>query len=196
MSFNVIFFGPPAAGKGTQAKIIEEKHGLVQLSTGDMLRTQAAAGTELGIMARDLMNQGKLVPDDIVIGMIANCLDGLEQPNGYIFDGFPRTLAQAEALDAMLAERGQKINLIMELKVNDDILIGRIEKRAEEEGRMDDTVEAVKMRLRQYHDYSAEVLPYYCAQGDVPGVNDINGMNTVEEVTAEIEGILTQLIAT
>lgn len=192
MSFNVIFFGPPAAGKGTQAKIIEEKYGLVQLSTGDMLRTQAAAGTELGIMARDIMNQGKLVPDEVVIGMIANCIDGLEQPKGFIFDGFPRTVAQAEVLDVMLAERGQKIDLVMELKVDDEALITRVEKRAKEEGRMDDNIEAMKTRLEQYRSYSADVLPYYQAQGEVA---PIDGMRPIEEVTMQIEAVLEQDLA-
>ncbi|MCI5059942.1 MAG: adenylate kinase [Alphaproteobacteria bacterium] len=192
MPFNVVFFGPPAAGKGTQAKIMEEKYGLVQLSTGDMLRTQAAAGTELGIQARDLMNQGKLVPDEVVIGMIAHCIDNLEQPKGFIFDGFPRTVAQAQALDHMLGDRGQQIDLVMELKVNDDILIERVEKRAKEEGRMDDTVDAMKTRLEQYRNYSAEVLPYYRAQGDI---FVINGMNSIEEVTAQIETILARDLA-
>lgn len=187
MPFNVIFFGPPAAGKGTQAKIIQDKMGLMQLSTGDMLRVQAAAGTELGLQARELMNAGKLVPDEIVIGMIASCMDGLGQPEGYIFDGFPRTVAQAEALDKMLADRDQKINIVMELKVEDDAIMTRIEKRAQEEGRMDDNVEAMKTRLAQYRDYSAEVLPYYQGQGEVIA---IDGMKSVEDVTAQIESAL------
>lgn len=189
MPFNIVFFGPPAAGKGTQAKIIEEKYGLVQLSTGDMLRTQAAAGTELGLAARDLMNQGKLVPDEVVIGMIAHCMDHLDQPQGFIFDGFPRTTAQAEALDKMLEERQQKINLVMELKVDDEALLERVEKRAKEEGRMDDNVEAMKTRLDQYRSYSAEVLPYYKAQGDVIA---IDGMLAINDVTNQIEAALKQ----
>lgn len=187
MPFNVIFFGPPAAGKGTQAKIIEKKMGLMQLSTGDMLRTQAAAGTELGLKAREIMNAGKLVPDEVVIGMIASCMDGFGNTAGFIFDGFPRTVAQAEALDAMLSERGQKIDLVMELKVDDAALLERVEKRAKEEGRMDDNVEAMKTRLAQYRDYSAAVLPYYQAQGDVLA---IDGMRPVDEVTMQIEAVL------
>ncbi len=187
MAFNIVFFGPPAAGKGTQAKIIEEKYGYVQLSTGDMLRTQAAAGTDLGVMARDIMNQGKLVPDEVVIGMIEHCMDNLEQPAGYIFDGFPRTVAQAEALDAMLAKRGQKIDLVMELQVDEDQLIKRVEKRAKEEGRLDDNIEAMKTRFAQYRDYAAKVLPYYRAQGDVPAVD---GMRPIDEVTMQIEAVL------
>lgn len=191
MSFNVIFFGPPAAGKGTQAKIIQKKYNLLQLSTGDMLRTQAAAGTELGIMARELMNQGKLVPDEVVISMIANCIDGLGTQDGFIFDGFPRTVAQAEELDKMLTERGQKIDLVMELKVNEEALVTRIEKRAKEEGRMDDNLEAMKTRMQQYYDYSKVVLPYYQAQGDVA---PIDGMRPVEEVTMQIEAVLEGLL--
>lgn len=192
MPFNVIFFGPPAAGKGTQAKIIEEKYGLVQLSTGDMLRTQVAAGTELGLKAKEIMDAGKLVSDEIVIGMMAHCIDHLEQPKGFIFDGFPRTTAQAEALDKMLEERNQKIDIVLELKVDDSALLERIEKRAKEEGRSDDTVEAMKTRLEQYRNYSAEVLPYYKEQGDVIG---IDGMRPIEEVTMQIEAALGQDLA-
>lgn len=184
---NVIFFGPPAAGKGTQAKIIQQQYGLQQLSTGDMLREQIAAGTELGKKAKHLMDQGKLVPDHVVIDMIAERIDSPACAKGVIFDGFPRTVAQAEALDKLLAERGKKIDIVMELDVDQDKIIERMQKRAAEEGRSDDNIEALKVRLAQYNDYSAKVLPYYRAQGPVA---KINGNKPVEAVTTQITDIL------
>lgn len=190
--FNVIFFGPPAAGKGTQAKIIEAQHGLKQLSTGDMLRAQIAAGTDLGKQAKAIMDAGKLVSDDIVIGMIADSMDSAKKAKGFIFDGFPRTKPQAKALDQMLQERGQKINIVLELKVDDKALLERIKKRAKEEGRSDDTVDAMKVRLEQYRNYSAEVLPYYKSQDIVYAVD---GMRPVDEVTMQIEAVLADDIA-
>ena len=176
MSLNIIFFGPPGAGKGTQAKIIEDKYGLKQLSTGDMLRAEVAAETPLGLQAKEIMAAGNLVSDDIVIDMIAGRVDSPECAKGVIFDGFPRTEAQARALDEMLAKRGQRIDVVMELQVDDEALVARIEKRAKEEGRSDDNVDALKTRLAAYRDYSAEVLPYYEAQRDIA---KIDGMASI-----------------
>lgn len=184
---NIIFFGPPAAGKGTQAKVIEEKYGLKQLSTGDMLRAEIAAGTDLGKKAKEVMDRGELVSDDIVIDMIAKHIDSPECANGVIFDGFPRTVAQAEALDKMLAARGKKIDIVMELGADQDKIVERMEKRAREEGRSDDNIDAFKKRLAQYNEYSAAVLPYYRAQGQVP---EIDGNRPVADVTSQIEAIL------
>ena len=184
---DLIFFGPPGAGKGTQAKIIEDKYGFKQLSTGDMLREEVSNQTPLGIEAKKLMDEGQLVADEIVIGMIASRMDSKECAKGVIFDGFPRTKAQAKALDEMLAERGRKIDLVLELKVDDDPIVDRIKKRAEEEGRSDDNVEALKKRLSAYRDYSAEVLPYYEA---TTGVKPVDGMQPIEDVTVEIENII------
>lgn len=192
MALNVIFFGPPAAGKGTQAKIIEGKYGLKQLSTGDMLRAQIAAGTALGKQAKEIMDAGQLVSDEIVIGMIADSMDKASKAKGFIFDGFPRTYAQAEALEDMLKERGQQIDIVLELKVDDTALLKRIEKRAKEEGRSDDTVDAMKVRLDQYRAYSQAVLPYYKSK-DI--VSPIDGMRPVDEVTMQIEAILAEDIA-
>ncbi len=186
---NVIFFGPPGAGKGTQAKIIEERYGLKQLSTGDMLREEVSNGTDLGLKAKKVMDEGKLVPDFVVIDMIAGRIDSDECVKGVIFDGFPRTKAQAKALDEMLAERGKRIDMVLELKVDDSALVARIEKRAAEEGRSDDNVEALKKRLAAYRDYSAEVLPYYV---DTVGVKPVDGMKVIDEVTVQIEGILSE----
>ncbi len=184
---NVIFFGPPGAGKGTQAKIIEEKYGLKQLSTGDMLREEVSAGTPLGVEAKKLMDAGALVADDIVIGMIAARIDAPGGAKGFIFDGFPRTVAQAEALGAMLSERNKKIDLVLELRVDDAPIVERIKKRSDEEGRSDDTVEALQRRLSAYRDYSAKVLPYY---GERTGVKPVNGMQKISSVTAEIEAAI------
>lgn len=189
---NVIFFGPPAAGKGTQAKIIEEKYGLKQLSTGDMLRAQVAEGTKLGKQAKAIMDAGKLVSDEIVIGMIADSMDKAAKAKGFIFDGFPRTQAQAQALDMMLKDRGEQIDMVLELQVEYDALLERIEKRAKEEGRSDDTVDAMKVRIDQYKDYSAVVLPYYTVQ-DI--VQPIDGMRAIDEVTMQIEAILSEDLA-
>lgn len=192
MSFNLIFFGPPAAGKGTQAKIMEQKYGLRQLSTGDMLRAQVAEGTELGKQAKAIMDAGKLVSDDIVIGMIADSMERAPKARGFIFDGFPRTTAQAQALDTMLKQKGHKIDMVLELRVDDKALLARIEKRAKEEGRSDDTVDAMKVRLDQYRDYSALVLPYYKKQ-DL--VQPVDGMRPIDEVTLQIEAVLADDLA-
>lgn len=187
MGFNVVFFGPPAAGKGTQAKIIEEKYGLKQLSTGDMLRAQVEAETPLGLQAKEIMAAGKLVSDDIVIGIIESSMNDAPDAKGFIFDGFPRTKAQAEALDAMLARKGQRIDMVLELQVPDDVLLDRIKERAVKEGRADDTVEAMATRIAAYRDYSAEVLPYYAAQGDI---KPIDGQCSIEDVTGQVESAL------
>ncbi len=158
---NIILFGPPASGKGTQAKIIEKEYGLKQLSTGDMLRNEIHNQTDLGMKMKSIMDEGKLVPDEIVIEMIRGYVESDACAKGAIFDGFPRTVAQAEALDAMLEKcGGKKIDQVIELQVEDDTLVGRVEKRAKEEFRDDDTVDAFKVRLGLYRDYSADVLPY------------------------------------
>lgn len=186
---DVIFFGPPGAGKGTQAKIIEDKYGLKQLSTGDMLREEVNAKTDLGIEAKKQMDAGALVPDNVVISMIANRIDSQECAKGVIFDGFPRTVAQAEALADMLAKRGRKIDLVLSLQVEDSALVKRIEQRAIQEGRSDDTVETFKKRLDAYRDYAAKVLPHYNSQAIV---KPVDGMREIADVTEQIEKILKQ----
>jgi adenylate kinase len=187
MGYNIVFFGPPAAGKGTQAKIIESKYGLKQLSTGDMLRAQVAEGTPLGKQAKEIMDSGKLVSDEIVIGMIEDEMNKAGDAKGFIFDGFPRTNAQAQELDLMLKNRGERIDNVLELQVDHDMLLERVKKRAAEEGRSDDTVDAFKTRLMQYRDYADLIIPYYEIQGDV---HRIDGMKPVEDVTAQIEAVL------
>lgn len=184
---HVIFFGPPGAGKGTQAKIIESEYGLCQLSTGDMLRAEKESGSELGQRMAEIMQSGQLVPDSVVIEMIAKKIDSPECAKGAIFDGFPRTVGQAEALAAMLAKRGKKIDLVLELQVGDEEIVRRIEKRATEEGRADDTVEILKSRLAAYRDYAAKVLPYY--QQGTPFVR-LDGQQSVAQVSGVIRAAL------
>ena len=165
---NLILFGPPGAGKGTQAKILQEEWGLPQLSTGDMLRAAIAAGTELGKRCKAIMDRGDLVPDEVVVGIIAERLDKPDCAKGAVFDGFPRTVPQAEALDKMLAGRGSKIDAVIELKVDDEAMVGRMENRVKENpgsARADDNPETLKKRLAVYHQNTAPLLDFYSRQG-------------------------------
>jgi adenylate kinase len=190
---DLILFGPPGAGKGTQAKVLQDEKGLVQLSTGDMLRAATKAGTDLGRKAKPLMDLGQLVPDDLVIGIIAERLEEPDCPGGVIFDGFPRTVAQAKALDAMLAERGRKIDAVIELKVEDDAMVGRMEKRVRENprsARADDTPETLRERLVVYHRDTAPLLAFYRAQGKLLTVE---GMAPIEAVSAAIRQIVDRI---
>lgn len=187
----IVMFGPPGAGKGTQAKVIETDYGLVQLSTGDMLRAAVAAGTEIGKRAKAIMDAGRLVDDETMLGIIAERIDEPDCANGFILDGFPRTVAQAEGLDALLAGKGRKIDHVIEVAVDDRELYNRIETRIaetpESERRADDTPETLMKRLAVYHEQTAPVLPYY---GDKGLLHRIDGMQPVEVVTAEIKRIL------
>ncbi|MGC6474262.1 MAG: adenylate kinase [Candidatus Puniceispirillaceae bacterium] len=186
---NIILFGPPGAGKGTQAELLVRSRGMVQLSTGDMLRAAIAAGTELGLKAKSIMDAGELVSDDIMIGMIAERMEDDECKNGVILDGFPRTVAQAEALDVMFADKGITLDNVIEIKVDEAALFARIEKRAAETGgaRSDDNAEVLEARLKVYHDNTAPVLPYYQGKGQLVS---IDGMQSVEEVSNQIEACL------
>jgi adenylate kinase len=161
---NLILFGPPAAGKGTQAKRLVEQRGMVQLSTGDMLRAAIASGSELGQKVKGVLDRGELVTDEIVIALIEDRLPEAEAAGGAIFDGFPRTVPQAQALDAMLAKRGQKIDSVLRLKVDEPALIERISKRFAEQGRPDDNPEVFVTRLAAYNAQTAPLLPYYREQ--------------------------------
>jgi adenylate kinase len=184
---NLILFGPPAAGKGTQAKRLVETRGMVQLSTGDMLRAARASGSELGDMVAGIMDRGELVTDEIVIALIEERLPEAEAAGGAIFDGFPRTLAQAEALDKMLAGRGAKIDKVLRLKVDDDALLKRIEGRFLAEGRADDNPESFKIRLNAYNTQTAPLLPYYEGQGKLV---ELDGMASIDQVAAGIDKAL------
>ena len=184
---NLILFGPPAAGKGTQAKRLVETRGMVQLSTGDMLRAAIASGSELGLKVKDVLARGDLVTDEIVIALIEARLPEAEAAGGAIFDGFPRTVAQAEALDAMLARRGARIDRVIRLKVDDEALTARIAKRFAEQGRPDDNPDTFRERLAVYNRQTAPLLPYYSDQGLLA---EIDGMGSIETVSAAIDAAL------
>lgn len=189
----LIFLGPPGAGKGTQAARIVQKHGIPQLSTGDMLRAAVAAGTPIGIKAKAVMDAGQLVSDEIVIGIVADRIEEPDAKKGFILDGFPRTLAQAEALDRMLDSKGVKLDAVLELRVDQSKLVDRIVKRAEEAKaagqpvRKDDDPEIFKTRLEAYNRDTAVVAPYYEKRGQL---STIDGMQPIDAVTADIEKVL------
>lgn len=217
---NIVLLGPPGAGKGTQAKRIEKALGLVQLSTGDMLRAAVAAGTEVGKQAKAVMEAGKLVSDDILIGMIAERIAQPDCKNGFILDGFPRTVAQAQALDKMLAARSLKLDHCIEMRVDDAALVARISGRysckncgavyhdetrpvrvagtcdacgsTELLRRPDDKAETVAARLAAYHAQTAPIIPYYREQG---ALRSLDGMADMDAVTAEVAKVLGKPIA-
>ena len=187
---NIILLGPPGAGKGTQAQRLQEKHGMVQLSTGDMLRAAVASGSEIGRKAKAIMDAGDLVPDEVVVQIISDKLDEPAIANaGAILDGFPRTTAQAEALDAMLAAKGRTLDAVVELTVDEQILLDRIQTRAAETGgaRADDNAETLRTRLAVYHEQTAPIVPYYEAKGLLKRVD---GMAPIEDVTGQLESVL------
>jgi adenylate kinase len=180
---NLILFGPPAAGKGTQAKRLTAERGYVQLSTGDMLRAARASGSELGQRVAAIMDAGSLVSDAIVIELIEDAIQRQARAPGFIFDGFPRTVAQAEALDALLARRAEAIDLVIRLEVDPQKLMDRVAKRFAEEGRADDNPESFKVRLDAYLAQTAPLIPHYEAQGKL---NRVDGMADIEAVAAAI----------
>lgn len=186
---NIILFGPPGAGKGTQAARLVEKHGLRHLSTGDMLRAEVAAGSPLGMRLKAILDAGDLVPDDVMVEMIAGCVAHAESARGFILDGFPRTLAQARALDAMLAEKGRAVDHVVVLDVDEEAIIARIAGRAAQTGgaRSDDNAATARKRLSVYREQSAPVIPHYEAQGLV---RHIDGMAEMDAVTAAIAAAL------
>jgi adenylate kinase len=187
---NLILLGPPGCGKGTQAQILQDRFGAVQLSTGDMLRAAVKAGTEHGKRAEKIMNTGKLVPDDLIVSMIAERIDEPDCANGFILDGFPRTVAQAEALDVMLEKKGLKLDHVIELAVDEEALFARIEGRAAESAgaaRADDNPETLKKRLAVYRKQTAPILPYYRKSGRLKSVD---GMQSIEQVTGQLMAIL------
>ena len=189
---NIILLGPPGAGKGTQAGFLVEERGMVQLSTGDMLREAKTSGTEMGQKVAAIMDAGELVTDEIVIGLIEEKLN-TSGGNGFIFDGFPRTLAQADALGELLAAHGQSLDAVVELQVKDDILVDRIVGRAEEARaagkpvRADDNEESLKVRLMEYYKKTSPLIGYYHAKGDLKSVD---GLGEMAEVKAAIAGVL------
>lgn len=189
----LILLGPPGAGKGTQAQILVERLGIPQLSTGDILRAAVKAETEVGKRAKAVMDAGELVSDEIVNAIVAERIDQADCAKGFILDGYPRTLVQADAVDAMLAERGTRLDAVIELVVDDKILVNRILKRAEEtkaagqQVRKDDNAEVFEERLREYYKKTAPLIGYYYAKGQL---RSVDGMASVSEVTDEIASIL------
>lgn len=211
----IILLGPPGAGKGTQAALLESAYGMVQLSTGDMLRAAVKAGTPVGLQAKAVMDAGELVSDDIVSGIIGDRLDELGKETGVIFDGYPRTQAQAESLDALLAARGRNLDHVIELHVDEDALVDRITGRytcakcnagyhdryklpkvagvcdecggTEFKRRPDDNEETVRTRMAEYRNKTAPILPFYEARGIV---SRVDGMADIDQVTSEIKNIL------
>lgn len=184
---NLILFGPPAAGKGTQAKRLVETRKMVQLSTGDMLRAAIASGSDLGRKVEGIMQRGDLVSDEIVVALIEERLPETEAAGGAIFDGFPRTIAQAEALDTMLEGRDRRIDLVVRLKVEDQALMDRVAKRFAESGRADDNPESFKVRLDAYNRQTAPLLPYYADRNKLV---EVDGMAPIDVVAAAIDTAL------
>jgi adenylate kinase len=189
----LIFLGPPGAGKGTQAKLLTEKYGIPQLSTGDMLRAAVAAGTDVGKRAKAVMDAGQLVSDAIVNEIVSDRIDSPDCAKGFILDGYPRTVPQAEALDQILAGKGIALDAVIELKVDEDALVRRMENRVAETiaaggtVRSDDNPEAFKRRLTEYREKTAPLSKYYASTGKL---QTVDGMANVDKVTAEIGGIL------
>ncbi|TIO04295.1 adenylate kinase [Mesorhizobium sp.] len=190
----LILLGPPGAGKGTQAQRLVEKHGIPQLSTGDMLRAAVQAGTEVGKRAKAVMDAGELVSDAIVNAIVAERIDQPDCAKGFILDGYPRTLVQADAVESMLSDRGLNLDAVIELVVDDKALVGRIVKRAEETKaaglpvRKDDNPAVFEERLREYYKKTSPLIGYYYAKGKLRGVD---GMADIDAVTQQIEAVLT-----
>ena len=185
---NLVLFGPPGAGKGTQANLLIEKYNLAHLSTGDILRGEIAAGTALGLEAKSLMDRGDLVPDGVVIGMIASKLDNNPNAKGFIFDGFPRTAAQATALDVLLKEKSTSISAMVSLKVSDKELIRRLLERGKSSGREDDKNETIiANRINEYNKKTAPLKEYYSAQNKL---SEIEGVGSVAEIAKKLNAVI------
>ena len=180
---NIVIFGAPGSGKGTQSERIVEKYGINHISTGDVLCAEIKNGTELGKTAKGYIDQGQLIPDELMIDILASVFDSFKDSKGVIFDGFPRTIAQAEALKKMLAERGQDVSVMVDLEVPEDELMVRLIKRGKDSGRADDNEETIKKRLHVYHSQTAPLIDWYKNEKKY---QHINGLGTMEGIFAEI----------
>ena len=180
---NIVIFGAPGSGKGTQSERIVEKYGINHISTGDVLRAEIKNGTELGKTAKGYIDQGQLIPDELMIDILASVFDSFKDSKGVIFDGFPRTIAQAEALKKMLAERGQDVTVMVDLEVPEDELMVRLIKRGKDSGRADDNEETIKKRLHVYHSQTSPLIDWYKNEKKY---QHINGLGTMDGIFADI----------
>ena len=180
---NIVIFGAPGSGKGTQSERIVEKYGINHISTGDVLRAEIKNGTELGKTAKGYIDQGQLIPDELMIDILASVFDSFKDSKGVIFDGFPRTIAQAEALKKMLAERGQDVSVMLDLEVPEDELMVRLIKRGKDSGRADDHEETIKKRLHVYHSQTSPLIDWYKNEKKY---QHINGLGTMDGIFADI----------
>jgi len=188
---NIVLFGPPGAGKGTQSQLLIDQYQLIHLSTGDILRGEIAQGTELGIKAKSIMDRGDLVPDEVVIGMIRSVLEKNPNVKGFIFDGFPRTTAQAESLDQMLDELNTSISTMLSLEVDDDELTKRLLERGKSSGRSDDANEPIiRNRIQEYNNKTAPLKEFYSAQDKL---SEIEGIGSVEEIANNLNTVIDNL---
>jgi adenylate kinase len=190
VALNILLLGPQGAGKGTQGRLLSAEYDIPHIATGDMLRAAIAAGTEVGRQAEPLVSAGLLVPDEIMIALIRDRLAEDDTEAGFVLDGFPRTTAQAEALDSMLEEIGRPLNVVFEFQLPEDVCFDRLRRRAEEEGRADDTPEAIRTRLALYHEQTEPLIEYYRARGNLVG---IRADRPVGEVIAELQRALEQV---
>ena len=180
---NIVIFGAPGSGKGTQSERIVERYGINHISTGDVLRAEIKNGTELGKTAKGYIDQGQLIPDELMIDILASVFDSFKDSKGVIFDGFPRTIAQAEALKKMLAERGQDVSVMLDLEVPEDELMVRLIKRGKDSGRADDNEETIKKRLHVYHSQTSPLIDWYKNEKKY---QHINGLGTMDGIFADI----------
>lgn len=187
---NIVIFGAPGSGKGTQSARIVEKYGVSHISTGDVLRAEIKKGSELGKVAKGYIDQGQLLPDALIIDILASVLDSLKDSKGVIFDGFPRTIPQAEALKKMLSEREQDVSVMLDLDVPEDELIDRLIKRGQESGRADDNLETIKKRLTVYSEQTSPLKDFYKAEGKY---QHINGVGSMDAIFDEIASVISKL---
>lgn len=180
---NIVIFGAPGSGKGTQSDLIVKRYGVNHISTGDVLREEMKNGTELGKAAKGYIDQGQLIPDELMIDILRSTLDSFKGSQGVIFDGFPRTIVQAEALKKMLAERGQEVSVMLDLEVPEEVLMARLINRGKESGRADDNEETIKKRLVVYHSQTAQLIDWYKRYGKHRA---IKGFGALEEIFADV----------